>query len=439
MARICDKCNREFSARSNLSRHLRQVHGEPSKHLHSLICPICEEPLTREKFYLDHLRLIHNYMIDERELSFGSEEDFYNWKTAMEKATSSFYRKDRSKSSPKQKTMYFTCNRSGSYSPKKDRKRRLRAQGSRKINRTCPAKLVANKNNETGHLSVYFIPTHIGHEANLRHLNLHKEDRMKIARNLEQGVDRNHLLTRIKDSLGATGSRLNLLTVKDLRNIKDRCLKSSEDGRLLGENRDAPSDGKSDTIIECITSLPGTDNEFEVEIDGEIDMIAEGSIFFDPSTDSSPEDRQKLVENIMESINEIPLETLNSIKELIEDAKQKKMVVDMGTPIQSKHSRRSMPSSHCDKSSDNVPNESPILSTRLRKILPKPCPELLTVQSPKILTINGSEDLVQLKALSSGLDELTVEEEIGQSSTISFSDSKSSETVYIIIQAFDKN
>lgn len=72
--KVCTKCNKQFSALSNLSRHLRQIHGESPKHSNSYICPLCDHTATREKFFLDHLRHDHNLVIEERGLNFDSEE-----------------------------------------------------------------------------------------------------------------------------------------------------------------------------------------------------------------------------------------------------------------------------------------------------------------------------------------------------------------------------
>ncbi|XP_053214191.1 uncharacterized protein LOC128397486 isoform X2 [Panonychus citri] len=376
---ICEKCLKEFTAQSNLSRHLRQIHGEPPKHLHSLVCPLCDDNLTREKYFLDHLRHNHDLTIDERQLFFNTEDEFYKWKILMEKSTASYYRKDRSKKDSKQKTMYFTCNRSGNYLPKQERKRRLRAQGSRKINRTCPAKLIVTKNNSSGQLSVYFIPTHVGHETDLKHLNLHKEDRIKIAKKLEMGADRNQLLSKIRESLSSTSpQRLHMITVKDLRNIKDKCIKSREESeqgqQLLLDETTNEIDSSNDEIVTADNL-----NEFNVQIDGEIQMEEDGSILFDDNNNSEQsEDRQKLVDNIMKNLdNEIPIETLNNIKELIENAKHKsKYVVDMGVPI-TRCGRRIVQTEQ-SKSSNN---ESTTVSSspKLRKILPKPSSDCCNV------------------------------------------------------------
>ncbi|XP_015784135.1 uncharacterized protein LOC107361757 [Tetranychus urticae] len=377
--KVCEKCLKEFSAQSNLSRHLRQIHGEPPKHSHSLICPLCDDSLTREKYFLAHLRHNHDLTIDERQLYFNTEDEFYKWKILMEKSTASYYRKDRSKKDSKQKTMYFTCNRSGSYSPKQERKRRLRAQGSRKINRTCPAKLIVTKNNASGQLSVYFIPTHVGHETDLKHLNLHKEDRLKIAKKLEMGVDRNQLLSKIRESLSSTSpQRLHMITVKDLRNIKDKCTKtreeiqaeSQQERHLLLTPAMVTTGEMESSNVEVVTADNVTD--FDVQIDGEIQMEEDGSILFEQNGNEQPEDRARLVENIMKNLdNEIPIETLNNIKELIETAKQKsKCVVDMGVPI-TRCGRRMVPTQAKSKTAMTiVPSTSP--ASRLRKILPKP-------------------------------------------------------------------
>lgn len=318
---------------------------------------------------------------------------------SMEKATSSYYRKDRSKKDDKQVTMYFNCNRSGTYLPKQERVRRIKSQGSRKMNRTCPAKLIVTKKNCNDTINVYFIPTHIGHQIDLKHLNLHKEDRLRIAQNLEQGVDRGQLLSKIKESIGASGSRLNLLTVKDLRNIKERCSKL-----LLSDISSHSSTHSSDLSSNSQSISSEKSSQVDIMIDGEINMEDASAEFFDLHAPLEYDNRRKLVDDIMDSLNvELPMETLNNIKELINSSR--KPVVDMGVPIQYTKNRSSQQinSSNQESSSNLIMSQTVNANlVRQRRILPKIPESTKTSVSPDDLSQVKSieKHLIQLKPVS---------------------------------------
>ena len=78
-------------------------------------------------------------------------------------------------------TRYFYCNRSGYYEAvvdEKERKRKLKSQGSHKIGQMCPARLiVVEKRNVT---EVRARVRHYGHECKLGHIPLPQADKEAI-------------------------------------------------------------------------------------------------------------------------------------------------------------------------------------------------------------------------------------------------------------------
>lgn len=62
--------------------------------------------------------------------------------------------------------------------------------------------------------------THYGHEKSLGHLRLLDSERVAIAGQLARGVDFQHILDNIRDTLGGRFQRIHLLTRKDITNIE---------------------------------------------------------------------------------------------------------------------------------------------------------------------------------------------------------------------------
>lgn len=76
----------------------------------------------------------------------------------------------------------YQCNRSGTYQPvaKEKRKRKEKQQGSRKIGQDCIAKVIAHEVTSgelKGYVEVEAILTHYGHECDITHISLSKEER----------------------------------------------------------------------------------------------------------------------------------------------------------------------------------------------------------------------------------------------------------------------
>ena len=92
-------------------------------------------------------------------------------------------------------------------------------QGTSKINAHCTAAMNVSKNeNKTIQMELH--STHYGHELSLGHLRLSDSERVAIAGKLADGVDFQHILDNIRDSLGKEFQRIHLLTRKDITNIE---------------------------------------------------------------------------------------------------------------------------------------------------------------------------------------------------------------------------
>ena len=117
-------------------------------------------------------------------------------------------------------TQYFYCNRSGYFSSKGKGKRNIKSQGSNKLNTYCTASITVTTDNNTGQILVTTCHTHYGHDKQLGHLTLNEQTRLDIAAKLVQGVSTDHILDRIRESVGNELKRIHLLTRQDIRNIE---------------------------------------------------------------------------------------------------------------------------------------------------------------------------------------------------------------------------
>ena len=81
-------------------------------------------------------------------------------------------------------TSYYQCYRSGLFHPKGTGQRRLKSQGSSKINSHCTLTV----NHTIQSVKAEVCHTHYAHETRLGHIRLSEEDRVKIAGKLAQGV-----------------------------------------------------------------------------------------------------------------------------------------------------------------------------------------------------------------------------------------------------------
>lgn len=67
-----------------------------------------------------------------------------------------------------------------------DRKRKLKTQGSCKINMSCTSQIILEKTSE-GYF-VIFYRNHYGHSTEIQHLTLLEEDRNELASKLSSGT-----------------------------------------------------------------------------------------------------------------------------------------------------------------------------------------------------------------------------------------------------------
>ena len=92
--------------------------------------------------------------------------EFEEWKAAYEAEQSVMFVKGTGDRTTEECTIsYFQCNRSGVFRPKGEGLRRLKSQGSSKINHHCTAAITLTVNHTTQSVKAEVCHTHYAHES----------------------------------------------------------------------------------------------------------------------------------------------------------------------------------------------------------------------------------------------------------------------------------
>lgn len=214
----CDKCNYKFSDKRNLAYHKRRIHGSLQyNHKKFHICPICQSGFKKREM-MKHLTVDHGINLKMEELRFLTFENFMSWKWDLEIKTESRYiihHHYNQKSGVK--TLHFVCQRSGNFETKSKGLRRLKKQGSAKMNAFCPAAIYFTEQND-GTCTVDFWSTHVGHHNNLGHLSEINND---LRLNISAETSIFDTQYEINDSnLESILQQYPLLTKSDFKNIE---------------------------------------------------------------------------------------------------------------------------------------------------------------------------------------------------------------------------
>ncbi len=197
------------------------------------VCVICNTTYGNKARVLQHYAEAHNVNLVRQDLEFQTKEDFIKWKKQMENETKSKF--IVSKKDNKRRRTSFVCHRSGFPNLKlHNRLRRLKLQGSKKINGLCPAEVMMQESSH-GKCAVTYVSTHVGHSLTaadeLPHLFIKNEERDKIVSDIRKGVPRPRVLddrtegifaVESLNDLMSTMDRMTILTSKDVRNIESK-------------------------------------------------------------------------------------------------------------------------------------------------------------------------------------------------------------------------
>ncbi|XP_049517056.1 uncharacterized protein LOC125942852 [Dermacentor silvarum] len=187
----CKFCDKTFSNRSNLKKHIRNLHGVaalqnfvqeeaniPSKK-RTLACDLCPKIFATLRGLRQHHESEHNFEVEVETLTFD---------TYAGKKPRSIILSIRKENSPGVFRRYLNCHRSGTYIelPTKLCERQIKVQGSSKIDIHCFAMLeVTERDNK---VFVVFQKNHYGHLDEIAHQRLFVAEKKVIAGRLAEGV-----------------------------------------------------------------------------------------------------------------------------------------------------------------------------------------------------------------------------------------------------------
>ncbi|EFA09886.1 hypothetical protein TcasGA2_TC012035 [Tribolium castaneum] len=181
-----------------------------------------------------HLSVKHEINIIELNLDFPNTTEFKKWlhNEETENYVQYVHLTATKRRSTGAETYYYECSRTGkrSYVDDTARKRRARKCVS-KLNRGCTSQIIVNKSHD-GTLSVNYFKTHYGHEVDLEHVKLSKQDRCSIASKLLLGLPVSSVLHSVKNPSGSL-KRINLLGRKDIVNIRKSFNIDLKDGKIV--------------------------------------------------------------------------------------------------------------------------------------------------------------------------------------------------------------
>lgn len=148
--------------------------------LRCILCSDTEMKCFSKYSLFEHFQESHNIKVTTEMSQFTNVEEFESWKKQVETETHAlFINAHGSYKTKNQVKTKYVCHRSGFYKSKGNGMRRLKTQGSSKINGYCPAEMCIKI--MEGKYEVKFVKTHVGHSNNLEHLKLTRTKRKSPA------------------------------------------------------------------------------------------------------------------------------------------------------------------------------------------------------------------------------------------------------------------
>lgn len=229
----CDLCCFKTSTHFSLNRHKYNKHTKPNvqSNAKAVYCPLCKCTKATKNEMKIHYSEIHNIRIEDQNITFKSENDFNTWKSEIEKIHGSQFVKKQSKYISKideSTKLHFVCHRDGLFKSASNFKRRLKLLGSNKINGYCPARIDATIH-LSGQVEVNCCLNHVGHQSDIGRFKLTAEEKKVIADKIALKIPFDKILDDIRSSIsGSDIERQHLVNRKDLFNIEQQFKLRSE-------------------------------------------------------------------------------------------------------------------------------------------------------------------------------------------------------------------
>ncbi|KAL4098407.1 hypothetical protein QTP88_023027 [Uroleucon formosanum] len=117
---------------------------------------------------------------------------------------------------------YYECCRTGFHKEGENIKIMIKTQGSKKINQNCTSHIILFESFE-GKCVVTFYKEHYGHkEIELQHIKIPDIKKHEIVAKLSPGVTFKRILDDVRENIGNSLKREDLITRSDLHNIKQK-------------------------------------------------------------------------------------------------------------------------------------------------------------------------------------------------------------------------
>lgn len=197
----CEICQKTFSSRSVLYRHIREVHKIEQRrfqqwdfNIYNNKCFTCYTSFKYLKDLREHLVQSHDFVSETEELSFQTNDKFERWleETCKKDKVQYILTRGVKKMTTELgsgKICWYSCNRSVRCVGKaieKERKRTIKTQGSRKLNYACTSQIKLTEMD--GFCFVTYYKTHYRHDKELKHLRITKSEKEVIAQKLLAGI-----------------------------------------------------------------------------------------------------------------------------------------------------------------------------------------------------------------------------------------------------------
>ncbi|CAH0599542.1 unnamed protein product [Chrysodeixis includens] len=158
----CHMCNRDFSQKQILNKHLWKAHGFEVEKRKAFICPLCDERVSYGSNFSAHLLHAHRVHEQVEQLEFHNMDDFMLFKSAIQEKTKYRFRKTTaSKQTIEGVRSHYMCSQSGVYVYQGKGKRPAPERQIYKTGKACPAHMIVTETMDR--VLVTFYKTHVGH------------------------------------------------------------------------------------------------------------------------------------------------------------------------------------------------------------------------------------------------------------------------------------
>jgi hypothetical protein len=175
----------------------QSIHSpSPSLNTREYSCPDCSFKHKNKRTMKFHYTTTHNYNLTTNSLSFNSFQEFEAWKDAITEKENVQYFIDNTNKIENGKRIHYYCHRNGFYKGRGKGLRKLKSNGSNKIDYHCPSSMVCDVLPER--VDVKYCETHIGHSMKVGLLNLTKTEKDLISEKINMKIPYDEIMRQVR-------------------------------------------------------------------------------------------------------------------------------------------------------------------------------------------------------------------------------------------------